>query len=73
MFVLTLALTDGALNALHALDAAPPRGVELAVLVVAGFAATVTRYVAMKTWVFARVHRRATAHAERPAHARAGR
>ncbi|MCW3024245.1 MAG: hypothetical protein JWR30_3567, partial [Conexibacter sp.] len=26
---------------------------ELAVLVVAGFAATITRYVALKTWVFA--------------------
>jgi glycosyltransferase involved in cell wall biosynthesis len=73
VFVLTLALTDGALNALHALDAAPPRGAELTVLVIAGFAATVTRYLAMKTWVFALVQRRATAHAERPALARAGR
>jgi glycosyltransferase involved in cell wall biosynthesis len=73
VFVLTLALTDGALNALHELDAAPPRGVELTVLVIAGFAATVTRYLAMKTWVFARVQRRARTHAERPAPARAGR
>jgi putative flippase GtrA len=64
VFVLTLALTDGALSALHALDAAPPRGVELTVLVIAGFAATVTRYIAMKTWVFARLQRRARAGAE---------
>jgi glycosyltransferase involved in cell wall biosynthesis len=74
VFVLTLALTDGALNALHALDAAPPRGAELTVLVIAGFAATVTRYLAMKTWVFALVQRRARPQAEqRPAPARAGR
>jgi hypothetical protein len=44
------------------------------VLVIAGFAATVTRYLAMKTWVFALVQRRARARAEqRPAPARAGR
>jgi glycosyltransferase involved in cell wall biosynthesis len=74
VFVLTLALTDGALSALHALDAAPPRGVELTVLVIAGFAATVTRYIAMKTWVFARLQRRARAGAEqRPAAAPAER
>ena len=73
VFVLTLALTNGALSALHGLDATAPRGVELAVLVVAGFAATVTRYLAMKTWVFALVQRRTRAGAERPATARAGR
>ena len=73
VFVLTLALTNGALSALHALDAAPPRGAELTVLVIAGFAATVTRYLAMKTWVFALVRRRARAGAERPALQRAGR
>jgi glycosyltransferase involved in cell wall biosynthesis len=54
VYVLTLALTNGALQMLHGLDSAPSRAVELAVLVVAGFLATVTRYVAMKTWVFAR-------------------
>ena len=42
-------------------------------LVIAGFAATVTRYLAMKTWVFALVQRRARSQAERPAPARAGR
>ena len=54
VYVLTLALTNGALQMLHGLDSAPSRAVELAVLVVAGFLATFTRYVAMKTWVFAR-------------------
>jgi glycosyltransferase involved in cell wall biosynthesis len=73
VYVLTLALTNGALGVLHGIDAAPPRGAELAVLVVAGFVATVTRYLAMKTWVFARVHRGASAAAERPALQRAGR
>jgi hypothetical protein len=34
--------------------AEPPRAVELAVLVAANLTATVTRYVAMRTWVFAR-------------------
>jgi putative flippase GtrA len=57
VFVLTLALTSGALLVLHGIDAAPPRAVELAVLVVAGFAATVTRYVALRTWVFTRRRR----------------
>jgi glycosyltransferase involved in cell wall biosynthesis len=54
VYILTLALTNGALQMLHGLDSAPSRAVELAVLVVAGFLATVTRYVAMRTWVFAR-------------------
>ena len=46
VFVLTLALTNGALLVLHGVDAAPARAAELAVLVVAGLAATVTRYIA---------------------------
>jgi putative flippase GtrA len=57
VFVLTLALTSGALAVLHGLDATPPRAVELAVLVAAGITATVTRYVALRTWVFTRAHR----------------
>ena len=47
--MLTLALTNGALAVLHGLDAAPPRAVELAVLVAASADATVTRYVALRT------------------------
>jgi glycosyltransferase involved in cell wall biosynthesis len=58
VFVLTLALTNGALAVLHGLDARPARGAELAVLVAASLVATVTRYVALKTWVFARRGRR---------------
>ena len=57
VFVLTLALTSGALAVLHGLDASPPRAVELAVLVAASLVATVTRYVALRTWVFARRRR----------------
>ena len=69
VFVLTLALTNGALLVLHGVDAAPARAVELAVLVVAGLAATVTRYIAMRTWVFAhaRQRRRQLAEAARQA------
>src|SRR5829696_3586134 len=53
VFVLTLGLTSGALAVLHGLDATPARPVELGVLIAASTAATVTRYVALKTWVFA--------------------
>jgi glycosyltransferase involved in cell wall biosynthesis len=57
VFVLTLALTNGALAVLHGVDRTPSRAVELAVLVTAGLVATVTRYIALKTWVFARRRR----------------
>jgi putative flippase GtrA len=53
VFVLTLALTNGALAVLHGLDANPARTLEVGVLVAAGLIATITRYVAMRTWVFA--------------------
>lgn len=61
VFALTLALTSGALAVLHGIDHAPARAVELTVLVVASLAATVTRYVALKSWVFARATRAAAA------------
>ena len=54
VFVLTLGLTTGALAVMHGLDGTPARPVELGVLIAASTAATVTRYVALKTWVFAR-------------------
>jgi putative flippase GtrA len=57
VFLLTLGLTSGALAVMHALDATPPRAVELAVLIAASTAATITRYVALRTWVFARGRR----------------
>ena len=53
VFVLTLGLTSGALSVLHGLDATPSRPLELGVLVAASTAATASRYVALKTWVFA--------------------
>jgi putative flippase GtrA len=58
VYALTLGLTTGALACLHGIDHTPPRAVELAVLVLAGTAATVTRYVALHTWVFAAAARR---------------
>jgi glycosyltransferase involved in cell wall biosynthesis len=60
VFALTLALTNCALLVLHGLSAEPPRAVELAVLVAANLTATVTRYVAMRTWVFAQRRRTAS-------------
>src|SRR3954447_20414547 len=47
VFVLALGLTSSALAVLHGLDPAPARGVELAVLILASTAATVTRFVAL--------------------------
>jgi putative flippase GtrA len=61
VYVLTLGLTSGALLVLHALDARPSRAIELAVLIVAGVCATVTRFIALRSWVFARRARRALA------------
>jgi glycosyltransferase involved in cell wall biosynthesis len=52
VFALTLGLTGGALAVLHGLDASPARAVELAVLVAASTAATITRFVALRAWVF---------------------
>ena len=57
VFVLTLALTNGALAVLHGLDPDPSRWLQLTVLVAASLTATVTRYVAMRTWVFSRARR----------------
>jgi putative flippase GtrA len=56
--VLTLGLTSASLLVMHALDARPSRPVELAVLIAAGVCATVTRFVALRSWVFARRGRR---------------
>ncbi len=54
VFLLTLALTSGALLVLHGVVPEPARAVEVSVLVVASACATVTRYVALRFWVFAR-------------------
>jgi putative flippase GtrA len=58
VFVLTVMLTTGALAVLHGVDSTPARWVELAVLVASTLTATITRYIALRTWVFAR-HRHA--------------
>jgi len=57
VYALTLALTSGALIVLRGIDPSPARALELAVLVAASVAATVTRYVALRSWVFARARR----------------
>jgi putative flippase GtrA len=49
VFVLALALTAGALDALRGIDPHPPRLLELAVLVVASAIGTLSRYVALST------------------------
>jgi putative flippase GtrA len=54
VFLLTLALTSAALDVQQAAAPHAPRLVELAVLVVASVCATVTRFVALRSWVFAR-------------------
>ena len=52
VFGLGLALTSGALAALHRLNHAPHRSLELGVLVAANLAATVLRFVLLRGWVF---------------------
>jgi len=54
VYVIALAITAGALDFLGAMDRHPPRTLELAVLLLASVLATVTRYAALRTWVFAR-------------------
>ena len=58
VYLIALALTDGALDLLGAAVRHPSRLLEVAVLVMASTAATLTRYVALRTWVFARGRRR---------------
>jgi putative flippase GtrA len=57
IYLLALGLTDGALAVLRSLDSHPARLVEVAVLVTASLVATGWRYVALRTWVFARARR----------------
>ena len=53
VYLLTLGLAAGALALLHGIDPSPSRAVEVVVLVSSSLAATVTRYVALRSWVFA--------------------
>ncbi len=54
VYLIALGLTAGALDVLTHVDRHPSRGLEVAVLVAATTVATVTRYVALRSWVFAR-------------------
>jgi glycosyltransferase involved in cell wall biosynthesis len=56
VYLLTLALTGGALDLLGRLDTHPGRLLEVTVLVLASALATITRYAALRTWVFAHRH-----------------
>lgn len=53
VYLLTLGLTSGALAILAGLAPDASRAVEVSVLVLASVAATVTRYFALKSFVFA--------------------
>jgi putative flippase GtrA len=66
VFAIALGLTTGALAVLHSLDPRAPRPIELAVLVIANLAATVTRYVALRTWVFKPGRRATSPRRDRP-------
>jgi glycosyltransferase involved in cell wall biosynthesis len=54
VYLLALGLSWGALRVLQGLDPHPARALEVTVLVVASALATITRYVALKAWVFRR-------------------
>ena len=54
VYLLALGLTGGSLDVLQTVDPHPSRVLEVAVLMVASALATVSRYVALRTWVFAR-------------------
>ncbi len=58
VYLLALGLTAGSLAVLGRLSPHPSRPLEVAVLVAASALATVTRYVALRSWVFARRARR---------------
>ena len=52
VFAIALAITSGALAALHGFVDAPHRLIELSVLVLANLAATAVRFVLLRGWVF---------------------
>jgi putative flippase GtrA len=60
VFFLTLALTSAALDVQQAAAPHATRLAELAVLLAASICATVTRFVALRSWVFARRRARPT-------------
>jgi putative flippase GtrA len=52
VFAAALAMTSGALAAMHALDPHASRAAELVVLVLANLAATIARFTLLRLWVF---------------------
>ena len=54
IYTLALALTEGALRVVNVLSPHAPHLVEAIILVAASGAATLTRYVVLRGWVFAR-------------------
>ena len=52
VFAIALGLTSGALAVLHGLDPRASHALQLAVLIIATLASTISRYVALRTWVF---------------------
>ena len=68
LYIVALAITAGALDLLGALDRHPTRALEVTVLLAASALATVTRYAALRTWVFARASARRTARRPTLAH-----
>ncbi len=57
VYLIALGLTGGALDVLNGVDPHPSRLLEVVVLVAATTVATVTRFVALRSWVFARRRR----------------
>jgi putative flippase GtrA len=58
VFGLGLGLTSGSLALLTVVTATPSRGVELSVLVLANLAATIVRFLLLRSWVFPRHNHR---------------
>jgi putative flippase GtrA len=56
VFGIGLSLTSGSLALLTAWHAAPPKWIELAVLVIANLVATGVRFLLMRIWVFRPAH-----------------
>jgi putative flippase GtrA len=56
VFALGLALTSGSLALLHAATVRPTRAAEVAVLLLASAAATVLRFVLLRSWIFRAGH-----------------
>ncbi len=56
VFGAALAVTSGALAAMHLVSPRPPRAVEVAVLVAANVVATALRFLLLRAWVFGHHH-----------------